>query len=206
MRRRDYDRGMTGGAEALAGLTTPRVDTRGAERRALAIATLDDLAREVDRIEHAARPEGEGLRVTGNWSAGQIMIHIARLIERSMDGFGALPVSERPIPTGFRAIAVKAQRAGDAAAERSLRERALAAPMVPYGLSAALPGEIDPPVQAWTPDGAARLRSTLGRIRAGHPMDKPSPTMSRLSQEEWATVHLRHAELHLSFIILGQHR
>lgn len=197
---------MTGGAEALAGLSTARVDTRRAERRSLAISTLDDLARELDRIEHAARAEGEGLRVTGNWSAGQIMIHLARLIERSMDGFGALPVSEHPIPTGLRAIAAKAQRAGDVAAERALRERALAAPMVPCGPSAALPGEIDPPVQAWTPDGAAHLRSVLGRMRAGHPMDKPSPTMGRLSSEDWTAIHLRHAELHLSFIILGQRR
>lgn len=197
---------MTGGATALAGLTAARVDTRRAERRSLTIATLDDLAREVDRVEQAARPEGEGLRVTGNWSAGQIMIHIARLIERSMDGFGALPVSEHPIPAGLRAIAAKAQRAGDVAAERALRERVLAGPMVAGGPSAALPGEIDPPVQAWTHDGAAHLRSVLGRIRAGHPMDKPSPTMGRLSQEEWKALNLRHAELHLSFIILGQRR
>lgn len=197
---------MTGGAEALARLTTARVDTRRAERRSLDLATLDDLAREADRIEHAARAEGEGLRVTGNWSAGQIMIHVARLIERSMDGFGALPISEHPIPTGLRAIAAKAQRAGDVAAERAARERMLAASWQPCGPSPALPGEIDPPVQAWTPDGAAHLRVVLGRIRAKHPMDKPSPTLGRLSADEWLAIHLRHAELHLSFIILGERR
>ncbi len=195
---------MSSGAEALARLTTARVDTRHAVRRAVVLARLDDLSREVERVEKAARAEGEGLRVTGNWSVGQIMVHIARLIERSMDGFGALPVSEHPLPGGLRAIAAKAQRAGDVAAERIARNRMLTTPMQPCGPSAALAGEIDPPMFVWTPDGAAQLRGALGRVRDKHPMDKPSPTLGRLSVDEWLAIHLRHAELHLSFITLGE--
>ena len=202
----DYHRGMSSVAEALARLTTARVDTRHAERRAVVLATLDDLSREVERVEKAASAEGEGLRVTGNWSVGQIMVHIARLIERSMDGFGALPVSEHPIPGGLRAIAAKAQRAGDAAGERIARNRMLTTPMHPCGPCAALVGEIDPPVFVWTPDGAAQLRAAVGRVRDKHPMDKPSPTLGRLSGDEWLAIHLRHAELHLSFITLGERR
>jgi hypothetical protein len=197
---------MTGGAPALARLTTARIDTRHAERRALTLSTLDDLAREIDRIEHASRPEREGIRVTGNWSAGQIFEHLTRLIERSMDGFHELPASERPAPGGLRGIPVRAELAAATTAERALRTRLLAGPMQPGGPSMALPGEIEPPIQMWTNDGAARLRNVLGRIRAAHPMDKPSPTLGRLTPEEWTTLHLRHAELHLSFILLGQRR
>ncbi len=197
---------MTAGAQALAGLTTARVDTRSAERRPLALATPDDLARETDHIESCSRPDGEGIRVTANWSAGQIMDHLARLIERSMDGFGAAPASERPTPSGLRAIAARAELATEVAAERSLRDSVLTGIMRPAGPSVALPGELDPPALFWTGDGAARLRIALQRIRDRHPMDKPSPTIGRLTEHEWTTIHLRHAELHLSFIILGQSR
>jgi hypothetical protein len=197
---------MTAAAEALVRLTTPRVDARRAERRKLTLATLDDLFGEVDRVEQASRPGAEGLRVTGNWSAGQIMAHLARLVERSLDGFGAPPASERPSPSGLRALAARAELAAEVAAERHLRAALLSGTMQPGGPGVALPGELDPPVQVWTIDGAARLRNALERLRHRHPMDKPSPTIGRLSDAEWTTIHLRHAELHLSFIILGQSR
>ncbi len=197
---------MSPGAEALSKLNSPRVDTRRAERRALTLASFDDLARELDRIEHAARPDGEGLRVTGNWSAGQILEHIAKAIERSMDGFSAPPASTRPAPRGLTALSDRPVHARAIDAERALRATLLAHPFSPDSPGFALPGEINPALYVWTNDGAARLRVALARIRDGHPMARSSPTIGPLSQEEWAAVHLRHAALHLSFIILGQWR
>ena len=197
---------MSTGADALSKLNSPRVDTRRAERRALTLASFDDLARELDRIEHAARPEGDGLRVTGNWSAGQILEHIAKAIERSMDGFSTLPASMRPAPRGLTALSDRPAHARALAAEHSLRATLLADSFSPDSPGFSLPREIDPAMYVWTNDGAARLRVALARIRDGHPMAKPSPTIGPLSQEEWAALHLRHAALHLSFIILGQWR
>ena len=184
-----YHSSMTTGAIALSALNTPRVDTRSAQRRDASPTSFDDLAREVDRIELCSTPDGSGLRVTGNWSAGQILEHLAKSIERSMDGFGALPLTPR---------AVQSQRARRAAL--------LSGPMSPAGPSIALPGEIDPAEHVWTRDGAARLRVALSRIRDGHPMNRPSPTIGPLAPSDWASLHLRHAALHLSFIILGQSR
>ena len=197
---------MPTGADALRQLNTPRVDTRRAERRALSLASFDDLAREVDRIERASDPAGEGLRFTGNWSAGQIFEHIAMAIERSMDGFGALPASARPAPRALIAIAERSAHARALQAERTLRAALLSGPMSPAGPSIALPGELEPAEHVWTRDGAARLRVALSRLRDGHPMNKPSPTIGPLSPDEWTVLHLRHAALHLSFIILGQWR
>ena len=82
----------------------------------------------------------------------------------------------------------------------------LSLPLAPGGPSVAHPGDIDPPMQVWTPDGAAHLRTALNRIRESHPLDKPSPTIGPLTQEEWTTFHFRHAALHLSFILFGQRR
>lgn len=196
---------MPSGADALKHLSTPFVDTRTSPRRAVALASLDDLSHEVDRIEAASKP-GQGLRVTGNWSAGQILDHLARTIERTLDGFTTLPSSERPLPSGLARLPARAERARIAAAETALKSRLLSQPMQPCGPSAGLPGEIEPWTQVWTPDGAARLRTALGRIADKHPMLCPSPTMGRLTADEWARFHLRHAELHLSFVIHGEWR
>ena len=178
---------MTTGAEALRHLTTPRIDTRTSQRRAVAIPSWDVLAQEVDRVERAAAPDGEGLRVTGNWSAGQILDHVARAIERSMDGF----VGPHPVRPGT-----------NGAAER--KSRMLSLPLAPAGPSIACAGDIEPPVQVWTPDGAAHIRTALNRVRENHPLDKPSPMVGPLTQQEWTTFHLRHAALHLSFIVFGE--
>lgn len=190
--------------DALAGLRGPRVDTRSCERRAVVIADVEAMACEVDRVERASRPGGAGLRVTGNWSAGQLMVHVARLIERSMDGFGAAPASERPVPRGVRSVAARAARSRDATLEQEVRATLVGCAMLPGGASAAGAGEVEPPALVWTQDGAAALRTAIVRIREQHPMDKPSPTVGRLTHEEWLRVHLRHAALHFSFILVGR--
>ncbi len=186
---------MTAGSDALKQLDGPRVDTRRALRRAVRIACWDDLAREVERVERASRPppEGSGVRVTGNWSVGQILDHLARTIERSMDGFG--PVTQAT-PESSR----------DGTAQHQRKSRMLTLPMSVNGPSVALPGQIDPAMQMWTNDGAARLLGAIKRVRDKHPMDKPSPTLGAMTNAEWETFHLRHAELHLSFVVLGEWR
>jgi hypothetical protein len=193
------------GADALKQLRTARVDTRAAQRRRVRVDGWDDLRAEIDKIERAGAPEGEGLRTTGNWSVGQILVHIARGIERSMDGFGSAPASERlrgANGNGDRAL--RGALANAQAAEAAAKARLLTHAHQPAGESIAGPGELEPPAQVWTPDGAARLRGAIERVRAGHPMNKPSPTAGALSAKEWETFHLRHAALHLSFVVLGE--
>ena len=51
-----------------------------------------------------------------------------------------------------------------------------------------------------TADGLRALRSLLSRIRSGDRMSQPSPLLGRMSHEDWVELHLRHCELHLSFV------
>lgn len=192
------------GADALKGLRTARVDTRTSLRRRVRIDTWDDLRAEVDRIERASQPDGEGLRITGNWSAGQIMVHVAQAIERSMDGFQCVPESVRLSGAGNGSNAERGAIARALRAEGAVKARLLSHVHQPAGEGIGSPGELDPPAQVWTNDGAARLRGVIDRVRAGHPMDKPSPTAGPLSTREWESFHLKHAALHLSFIVLGE--
>src|SRR5262245_13762660 len=116
---------MSAGADAMKRLDTAFVDTRRAQRRAVALASFDELAREVERVERASRPDGEGLRVTGNWSAGQILEHLGKTIEKSMDGFAAAPASEGALPSGLARIAARVGRSQAAADESLLKVRLL---------------------------------------------------------------------------------
>ncbi len=194
------------GAEALKNLRAPWIDTRRAERRVVRVESLDDLVAELDRIEPAGAPEGEGLRVTGNWSVGQILEHLAITMERSMDGFASGPESAAAMPGGIANLAAKAQRKRALDREHRLRSRLLTHAMTPGGPSVGLGEELAPPAQAWTPHGAARLRAAVRRIREGHAMERASPTAGAMTRGEWMAFHVRHAALHLSFIVLGQWR
>ena len=147
-----------------------------ADRRTLQFRSLEDLRTEVDAI--TIKP----LRVTGNWSAGQILQHVARLMEFSLDGF---PMTA---PWPIRMIG------------RLIRNRMINRPMrpgfrLPARADALLP---DPGISL--EQGAAALRACLDRIAKGEQMTQPSPIFGRLTHEQWIQLHLRHCEMHLSFI------
>jgi hypothetical protein len=48
------------------------------------------------------------------------------------------------------------------------------------------------------------MRGLLERISSGERMTAANPSMGPLSHEQWVEVHLRHAELHLSFLVFEQ--
>jgi hypothetical protein len=59
------------------------MDTTKAPRRQIRYQTLQELLNDADT--QAARQGG----VTGNWSMGQIFEHLARTMEKSIDGFAS---------------------------------------------------------------------------------------------------------------------
>jgi hypothetical protein len=71
------------------------------------------------------------------------------------------------------------------------------------------PGFRNPPVaEALEPDPGVSLaeavryvRGQLERLSSGERMTAANPSMGPLSHEQWVEVHLRHAELHLSFLV-----
>lgn len=65
--------------------TATSIDTRKAQRRELAFHCTGCLKSDLAQIEAADR--AGTLRVTGNWTAGEILDHVAKTIEFSIDGF-----------------------------------------------------------------------------------------------------------------------
>lgn len=115
--------------------------------RAVALKSVEDLLAEVARIEAVAREEiragvtpgaavGTRVWVTGEWSLGQILQHLAIGVERSIGGGGG-------------------GGGGDAAARRKADAPAR------WDHDAA---ELGPDAQVWTDAGADRLRRALARV------------------------------------------
>ena len=154
------------------------VETKRVEdRRQVSYASMDDILADVETLD-----EGE-VRSSGNWTAGQNVQHVTRIIRASIDGFGV----RAGLP--FRI------------AGRLVRGMVLRRPMtpgfeLPANMRAFLPDET--PV-AWA-DAVHELRHEMSRIRAGTKMNAPSPVFGALSHEQWVQLHCRHAELHFSFI------
>jgi hypothetical protein len=63
-----------------------KLDTRRvAHRRRVRLPTIDDLVAEVERLSVAGA--AGRVRPLGNWSPAQVLGHLGRLIEMSIDGF-----------------------------------------------------------------------------------------------------------------------
>jgi hypothetical protein len=150
------------------------------------LQTIDDLVAEIDKIITAA--VAGKVQPLGNWSPAQMLWHLAKLIELSFDGF---PFRYRRGPQWitrlFRLLAWRwlitlALRPGF----RNPPEAAVLEP--------------DPRV---TLEVASRyLRVQIGRIRNGERMTQCCSVEGPYSHEQWVYIHLRHAELHLSFLVI----
>lgn len=148
------------------------------ERRTLSFSSMDDILRDVDALDSAATRHA-----TGNWSPAEVVQHVAKLIEFSLDGFTFT------MPWPIRAFG------------RLVRGSALRRPMKPglkFPKSAAPALEPDPNIP-WEV-AVKRLRTAIGRINAGERMTQPSPVLGDMSHEDWVKLHCRHSEMHLSFV------
>jgi Protein of unknown function (DUF1569) len=161
----------------------PAVETRFVTgRRAVHLHTADDLAAEIDQIVAAAGT----VRPLGNWSLAQVLWHIGKLIEFSYDGF----------PFRYRRAPRWVARLLRLAAWRWLAKLAFR----PGFRNPPEAGSLEPD-PALAPDvAAAFVRQQIGRIRSGERMTRECSVEGAYSHEQWVYIHLRHAELHLSFL------
>lgn len=157
------------------------IDTKKAERRDLSLRTLDDLDAELDRLERA---HGAGaLTHTGNYSPAQALHHLARWVERYETG--DLP-KKVPLPV--------------AAFGRILKGRILR-----RGYPAGLPGpegKTQPEPEMPFDQALAELRSKARVLRETDLAHK-NPMFGSLTHAQVVEIHLRHSELHLSFLHPG---
>jgi len=163
------------------------VDTRKVRhRRLVLLGTFNDLKLEIDRV--AAAANAGAVRSLGNWTPAQVFWHIGRLMEFSFDGF---PFSYRRGPTWvvrlFRLVAWRwlialAFRPGF----RNPPEAATLEPAPSLSLE----------------EATAYLRQQIERIQHGERMVQECSAEGPYTHEQWVYIHLRHAELHLGFLVI----
>jgi Protein of unknown function (DUF1569) len=166
--------------------TTALADTRSidtskvAARRILRFESLDQIMAEVDRLVAAERTGR--LKREGNWTLGQILGHIAVWAEFS---YTDMPLN----PPFFVRWLLRWQKGkylyGPMPAGVKI-------PRVNGGTLGTDPTTLD--------DGLARLQRVIARLRV-EPPTAPSKVFGLLTHEEAIALNLRHAELHLGFLI-----
>jgi len=164
------------------------VDTRKAPRRTLTFASLDDISRELDRLEAAHR--AGRLKATGNWTPGEIFDHLALSFRLSLDGF---PAHARP-PALLKWIV-----------RTFFKKNAVAGVPPPPGIKSAKAADIFAPRPGISfDDGLSELRSQIARVTTGgERMVKPSPLFGDLTHDQWTGLHRGHTALHLGFLDPG---
>lgn len=159
------------------------IDTRQVPRRTLRLSSIDDLLAELDQIEQAA--QAGTLRAIGNWTPGQILGHLAAWIEYGWTGY---PMKAPPWPISW--LLRRTLR-------RTLRDGLKSGVKIP-GIAGGTTG-----TEALETDVALeRFRAALQRLQAGEPVRYESPAFGPMSQEDRVALQLRHAELHLSYLLL----
>jgi hypothetical protein len=150
---------------------------RVADRRQVRYESFHELVADAESLAQSE------VLMLGNWSLGQVFLHLARSLHASVDGL--------PLETSWWSrLAVKLRHG----------QRLLTGPMpagmrLPHGAAQRLLPE---PVV--TDEGLAALREAIDRLgfeteRAAHPL------LGEMSLDQWDRFHLRHAELHMSFAL-----
>ncbi len=149
-------------------------------RRGLHFETIDPMLADVDRLVEAER--AGRLQRRGNWTLGQTLGHLATWAEFAYTGVPVTP------PFFIRWIM------------RLRKQQFLWAPMragvkiprVPGGTLGTEPVPVDEAVR--------RLRRVMERLKVEAPTT-PHTIFGGLTHEEAIALNLRHAELHLSFLV-----
>ncbi len=146
------------------------------QRRTLRFHELSDILDDVRMLR-----AGE-YRTVGQWSFAQILEHLANGVNFSFDGYG------------FRAPWILRTFAP------LLKNRFLTKPMsagfkLPKSASAMLPRD-----DTGVDEAAEALETAIARFATEVP-SHPHPVFGMLTKEEYVLLHLRHSELHLSFVV-----
>jgi hypothetical protein len=145
------------------------------DRRQLAFKSLDDIVADARRL--VADPQ---TKMLGNWPLERLLAHLTIAINSSIDGISVKG------PWLFRLIGPLLKR-------RFLTKGMRAGFKLPREAEPAFYPEVASPRAAL--DG---LETAVARTR-GERMTARHPILGKLTHDEWTQLHLRHAELHLSF-------
>ncbi|QDU07465.1 DUF1569 domain-containing protein [Gimesia aquarii] len=120
-------------------------------------------------------------RTLGNWSLGQILEHLAITMHKSIDDFPALA------PWPLRVMI-----------KLTMKQKFLTQPM-PAGFQISSKMEAVRPKEHDAVKTLSELHEAIERLKQETPQAL-NPGLGRLTVDEWNAFHLRHAELHMSFV------
>lgn len=152
-------------------------DTDSTQRRELRFDNLQQV------LADAQQAVAQGYTPIGNWTAGQIFAHLAIGMESSIDGF---KFKVAPPLRWFMKTFLK----------KRLLQKGL-----PTGIK--LTGDAErllKPKPCTNQEGLDRLRTAVHRLET-ETQRMPSPLLGDLDIEQWNQFHMRHAELHLGFLV-----
>jgi hypothetical protein len=146
-------------------------------RRTLSFTTLDEFLRDAEALAAGGR------RTLGNWTFGQILGHLAYAMHNSMDGFPfQAPWVLRHLVAPF------------------VKNSALTKPLKPGVKLPKSAAEYMPSESLTVEEALANCRRAVERLGNEIPSAK-HPFFGTMASEEWMALHLRHAELHMSFVV-----
>ena len=151
------------------------------QRRLLRFNSIDDISAEMDRIVAADR--AGRLRRAGNWTAGQVFGHLSAWIDYGYEGY--------PMQTPWLVKVIA----------KVLKNQILYKPMRPGMRVGRVVGGTYGTEMMSTDDGARRYRASLERLKRGEVLKFPSPAFGPLTNDEVVALNLRHAELHIGFLL-----
>lgn len=142
-------------------------------RRQVHYDSLSELLADAERLAQV------DVQTLGNWTPGQIYQHLAQSLDGSIDGLGfSLPAPVRVLMSLFM--------------KRKFLKEA-----IPAGFKSTK--EFIPPATS-TESGLASLRAAVER-QDREPSRAIHPAFGKIGRDGWNDFHLRHAEMHMSFLI-----
>jgi hypothetical protein len=127
------------------------------------------------------------VHTSGNWTLAQIFDHLRRSLCVAVEGTDAR--FAWPVRVFLHAI----------------RARFFTRPMKPgFHVPSRLERVLRPAAGLTTEDALQELREAVGRFESA-PELAVHPAFGRLTREEWTLLTLRHAELHMSFVLSAKH-
>ncbi|MDG2389362.1 MAG: DUF1569 domain-containing protein [Planctomycetaceae bacterium] len=153
-----------------------QVEPEGNERRPVEYTSISAVLSDAEFL--TVHPH----RTVGSWSYGKILQHLADSYNRSIDGFG------------YKNAFIIRIIAGNFMKKKFLREKMPAGFKLPKAQEEKLPSQ-----ETSIEESLANLKQAIARFeceeaRADH------PAFGKLTSEEWIQLHLRHSELHMSFV------
>ncbi len=147
------------------------------QRRSIAFSTLEEVRADIEELA------GGSYVTVGKWSFAQILDHLASSLNASIDGF---PFKASFFVRWFVAPMIK---------NSILTKQMKPGFNLPKKFSSYLPSD-----ECTMDEALPKVLAAIKRFETELPL-ADHPFFGKMASEEWMNLHIRHAELHMSFVV-----